>query len=105
MSKSIMQGAKECYLCRKRLNEAGRYDRLTSSNLEEHHIMHGTANRRISERYGLKVWLCWNHHRTSKEAVHMNREVDLEVIRDGQKRFEQLYSHEEWMNAFMKNYL
>ena len=105
MSKSIMQGTKECYICRQLLNEQGIFKQLTPYNLEEHHIMHGTANRKVSERYGLKVYLCIPHHRTGDNAVHRCRDMDLYLIRKGQARFEQLYSPEEWMSAFGKNYI
>lgn len=49
--KSIMQTKKECFECSSCLN------------LEEHHIFFGTANRKLSEQDGLKVWLCPYHHR------------------------------------------
>ncbi len=105
MAKSIMQKNKECYLCRKQAGLSGYYGPLSVAGLECHHIMHGTANRKISEKYGLKVWLCVRHHREGPEAVHTNRDIDLELIKDGQTKFEELYSHDEWMSAFMKNYL
>lgn len=105
MSKNIMQAANECYLCRMELSEKGIYEKLPDKNLEEHHIMHGTANRKLAEKYGLKVKLCISHHRTGKEAVHKCRDTDLKLIQAGQKRFEELYSHEKWMQVFMKNYL
>ena len=44
-------------------------------------------------------------HRTGAEAVHNSRETDLKLIRAGQRRFEQVYSRREWMEAFGKNYL
>lgn len=58
--KSIMHDKKEgtCYLC-KRL--CGDYYRKTT---QEHHAIFGTAGRRLSERYGLKVYLCMEHHTT-----------------------------------------
>ena len=105
MMESIMQDIKECFLCREEMIKNNNFKRLTSDGLECHHIMHGMANRKISEHYGLKVWLCPEHHRTGKEAVHKCRETDLKLIEKGQKRFEQLFSQEEWMNLFMKNYL
>lgn len=49
--KSIIQKNNECYNCG------------CSGILEEHHIIYGTANRRNSEQYGLKVNLCYNCHR------------------------------------------
>jgi len=54
MSKSIMQTQKICYLC----NEMG-YE--NTRNLEEHHCIYG-CNRKNSEHYGLKVFLCHEHH-------------------------------------------
>lgn len=87
------------------LDEQGIYSLLPSIDLEEHHIMHGVANRKLSERYGLKCKLCIPHHRTGKKAVHNCRETDLKLIRAAQRRFEQLYSHDMWMQVFMKNYL
>ena len=105
MAKSIMQKNKECYLCRKQAGPSGYYGLLSVVGLEQHHIMHGTANRKMSEKYGLKVWLCVRHHREGPEAVHTNRDIDLELIKDGQRKFEELHSHDEWMSAFMKNYL
>lgn len=102
---SILQGTKECYLCRLRMNEKEDFRRLPSIGLEEHHIMHGTANRKQSEKYGLKVWLCCEDHRTGKEAVHRCREIDLKLICIAQRKFEELYGHDKWMEVFMKNYI
>ena len=102
---SIMQDIKECYICRQIMTQNNIFRPLPSGGLECHHIMHGTANRKISEHYGLKVWLCPEHHRTGKEAVHKCRETDLKLITAGQTRFEQVFSHSEWMQLFMKNYL
>lgn len=67
--------------------------------------MHGTANRKQSEKYGLKVWLCCEDHRTGKEAVHRCREIDLKLICIAQRKFEELYGHDKWMEVFMKNYI
>lgn len=105
MSRSIMQNTKECFLCRMRAEEQGYFGPLISYGLEKHHVMHGVANRKIAEKYGLTVYLCKEDNRTGAEAVHKSRETDLKLIRAGQKRFEQVYSHREWMKAFGKNYL
>ena len=48
--KSILQSKKRCYICRKEIG------------LHDHHIYFGTAKRKISERHGFKVWLCFEHH-------------------------------------------
>ena len=89
---SIMQIDKKCALCE------------TTLNLERHHVMHGTANRRLAEKYGLWIWLCPEHHR-GKMSPHHNANIDMAFKMAGQKAFEEIYSHEEWMAAFGRNYL
>lgn len=49
MSRSIMQDRKECYLCRKKIEDEGIIGRPRDIPLEEHHVMHGTANRKLAE--------------------------------------------------------
>ena len=81
----------QCYIC-------GR-----ETGLEIHHIMAG-SNRRHSDRLGLWVHLCSECHRGADGAQY-NREVGDRLKRDAQMAFEELYSHEEWMKIFKKNYL
>lgn len=105
-SDSIMQREKECILCRRQLEMWNMPDLpLAEEPLERHHVMHGTANRTKAEEWGLWVWLCHKHHTGSNEAVHMNREADMELIKMGQKAFESRYNHDLWMREFSKNYL
>lgn len=102
MSKSIMQdkGRGECYLCRKL-----RGIDTPSARREEHHAMHGTANRKLAEHYGLKVYLCPEDHRIGKYAVHNCDKTDLLLKQDAQRVFERKYDHEKWMEVFKINYL
>lgn len=76
----------------------------SARELELHHIMHGTANRRLSTRYGLVCWLC-NAHHTGKYGVHSDAELNRKLQQEAQKAFEKTRSHEEWMQIFRKNYL
>lgn len=97
--KSILQEKKECYLCRYMYNS----QRL--HGLESHHMIPGTANRRKSEQYGLKVWLCQEHHRNGVMAVHQNKALMDTLKTIAQREFEKKYSHENWMKEFGKNYM
>lgn len=72
--------------------------------LELHHIMHGTANRRLSTRYGLTCWLCRTHH-TGRFGVHSHAELNRKLQQDAQTAFERTHPHAEWMTLFGKNYL
>jgi len=90
--KSILQTEKECFMCG------------TTNNLELHHVIYGTANRKQSDKYGLVVWLCRDHH-TGDRGVHFNKEFDNALKFYAQSTFEESHSHEEWMKIFGRNYL
>ena len=92
MAKSIMQDDKRCWFCGSRVG------------LESHHIMAGTANRKLSEKYGLKVWLS-NRHHTGTEGAQYDPEMNRQLKQDAQYAFERMYSHQLWMEVFGKNYL
>jgi len=61
----------------------------------------GSKNRYWSDKYGLVTDLCLECH----EQVHKDRELDLRLKREYQKRFESNYSHEAFMRIFGRNYL
>ena len=71
---------------------------------EQHHIIHGTANRRLSEKYGLVVGLCPDHHR-GPTGPHLCRETDLILKRQAQTDFEQTHTREEFIKIFGRSYL
>ncbi len=102
MAKSIMHNKRDrtCYLCML-LN--GDYD--TRSSLQEHHVMPGTANRKLSEKYGLKVYLCLEHHTAGPEAVHNNARLQRMLQERAQTVFEGKYSREKWMEVFGRNFI
>ena len=91
--KSILQKQKRCFICG------------TTHNLHEHHVFEGTANRKKSEKYGLKIWLCGKHHNLSNEGVHFNKALDLTIKRIAQRVFEDEHSRFEWMQIFGRNYI
>ena len=69
MAKSIMEDPKNraCWAC-------GAYAP------EEHHVFYGVANRKKSEKYGLKVHLCSRHHRDNLDGVHgQNKKLDQKL--------------------------
>lgn len=95
MAKSILQTEKRCYI-------TGRTD-----NLHEHHVFFGTANRKLSEKYGLKIWLVGELHNMSDEGVHFNKELDLQIKKTAQEKAMEYYgwSVEDFIRIFGKNYI
>ena len=71
------------------------------NNLEEHHIFYGSSDREKSEAYGLKVHLCYEHHRGNK-GIHSgrNKELDIRLKRMAQRAFEERYGHEAFTREF-----
>lgn len=89
--KSIIQDNTDyCFFC-------GKY------GTEIHHIFFGTSNRKMSDKYGCVVGLCYEHHRGNR-GVHHNRELDLELKKVGQKMFEKAYPEEQFLAIFGRNY-
>lgn len=90
--KSILQTSKYCWVC-------------GSPYVVEHHVFEGVSHRKLSEKYGLKVWLCGKHHNASNEGVHFDKKLESKLQRYAQEEFEKRYSHEEFMKIFKRNYL
>lgn len=83
---------RECFICK------------TTLGIEEHHVFFGRGLRRLSEIHGMKVYLCYLHHRGPK-GVHFNRDLDLYLKRIFQQRFEESHTRAEFMEIFGRNYL
>ena len=90
MSKSIIQTNKaNCFICGGRASE-------------EHHCIYGIANRKLSEKYGLKVYLCTDCHRIGRYAVHRCYEMDLKLKKIAQRKFEKKYPELSFLKIFRK---
>lgn len=89
---SIIQSEKKCFVCG------------TTYDLHDHHVF-GASNRKHSEKWGLKIWLCARHHNMSDEGIHFNKDLNLAVKQIAQRKFEEEHTHEEFMSIFGRNYL
>lgn len=91
--KSVLQHYKECWVCG------------TTLDLHSHHIFFGTANRKKSEQYGMKVWLCGHDHNMSNEGVHFNKVLDIKLKQFAQEYFENhIGTREDFIREFGRNY-
>lgn len=75
-----------CYLCGAHCDTA------------RHEIFYGTADRKTSKATGCWINLCPRCH----EAVHQDSE---KMHKAGQRVFEFVHSHDEFIELFGKNYL
>ena len=96
--KSILQKEKYCYIC-KRIGQG------YAGPLEEHHIFEG-SRRKNSEKYGLKVWLCPDHHQFGLDAVHKlpNEGWDLFLKQTAETRFTEEHPVLDFRSIFGKSY-
>ena len=95
MAKSIMQvDNHSCCIC-------GGH-----SWIEEHHVF-GGANRKLSEKYGLKVYLCHWCHNEPPNGVHHNSENRQTLQRRAQENAMNHYgwTEDDFRRIFGKNYL
>lgn len=68
----------------------------------------GGANRQLSEKYGLVVWLCGERcHRNGEYSAHRNAEIALFLHKYGQRKAmnEQHWTADEFRAVFGRNYL
>lgn len=87
--KSILHNEMCCYVCG------------TTNWLEEHHIF-GGPNRKLSEKYGLKVFLCKRHHAEAHSDLYFRR--TLQAL--AQQEWENEYgSRNDFMALFGRNYI
>lgn len=101
LSKSIIQAEKECYICRRW------YAVKTTHGLEEHHVLNGPL-RSFSERHGLKVWLCHQHHNEPGMSPHYNATCAQTLKAVAQAKYEEKNgpgAHAAWMAAVGKDYI
>lgn len=89
---SIISNKKCCYFCGRVIG------------LEKHHIFAGVANRPISEKYGLWVYLCDECH-IGRTGAQYDKDKNLTLKRAAQEAFERAHTRREWMQIIRKNYL
>lgn len=86
--KSILtDNLERCYFCGKPKNHI-------------HEIFEG-AYRISSMKYGCCIPVCWECH----QLVHMDRVKAISIKKECQNKFEELYSHEEFLSIFKKSFL
>ena len=92
MANSIMQDEKKCFITG------------STNGIHCHHI-YGGKNRKISDQNGFFVWLRSDWHNMSDYGVHFNKELDLHLKQECQRKFEESHTREEFMALIGKNYL
>jgi len=70
-----------------------------------HHVFFGTANRKLSEKWGMVAILCPDCHQNGENAVHRRRETDLRLKEKYQRKFEEEHTRTLFMVTFGRNYL
>lgn len=88
----LTDNMEECIICK------------TTRNIEIHHVIYGTANRKNSEKYKLIVPLCNYHHTGSNDSVHRNKALDTKLKKYAQSKFEEAYPELDFLKIFGKNY-
>lgn len=94
--KSIIPDDDEyCYLCKKVGRFVGGSDR--------HHMIFGTANRKLSDEDGLTVSLCHTHHMLLHQQGFYKRELQNLAQKTWQDHFRK--TKEEFIARYGRSYL
>lgn len=92
MKSVLVEDTEHCYVC-------------GSPYVQAHHVIYGTANRQISDRYGYIVPLCAEHH-TGRVGAHHNKDLNMHLKRMAQRHFEEHEgTREDFIRIFGKNYI
>lgn len=91
---SIISDERKCFICG------------STEYLEEHHVYGGSC-RKLSEKYGLKVYLCHWDHNEPPMGVHFNKAQDEWLKAEIQKKAMDYHgwSIEDFRKYFRKSYL
>lgn len=76
-----------------------------SPYVEHHHVFFGTANRKVSDKYGYVVELCHYHHNEPPMGVHFNKEFDLMLKQQCQRDFEKNHTREQFIKEFGRSWI
>ncbi len=90
---SILQDKKQCYVC-------------GSSIIHTHEVYYG-KNRKKSIEDGCCVYLCPRHHNMSNDGIHFNKDLDLKVKKEMEKRWLEYYNKtiDDFIKRYGKNYI
>ena len=97
MSDSLIQKDNDyCFIHKKYLN-------VYVPAQQEHHCLHGSANRRLADQDGLTVRLCCGCHM----ALHDKGLYDLQLQKEAQQAWMDYYhkSVEDFIKRYGKSYL
>jgi hypothetical protein len=71
-----------------------------------HEIFFGRGKRQLSIKYRLQKRLCYEHHNMPGGMnPHFNKAIDDEYKREGQRKYEETHSREDFLRLFGRNYL
>ena len=90
-----MQEERECYITQ------------STTRLHKHHIFGGTANRRLSEEFGLWIWLRADWHVGTPYSIHNNPMLMKRIQREGQLKAMECYgwSEADFRKVFGRSFL
>ena len=95
--KSIVHNENECFICK--IN----YDVVTTNNLTEYIIFNDYPKQ--SEKYGLKIKLCYRHNDFNKYQKKFKNALELSLKQLAQNKFEETRNRKEFIKQFNKSYL
>lgn len=69
--------------------------------LTTHHVFHGRKYKKLSDKYGFVITLCWECHK----RLHSSRVVDRMVQQTMQHEYEKTHSREEFVALMGRSWI
>ena len=88
MKNSIIKNSKSCFYCG------------SERDLDRHHCLHGTANRKLAEEDGLWIWVCREHH----NMIHGNEGHCMDVKLKQTAEYAWLQHNNKTIQEFIDRY-
>ena len=91
---SLLQDEVRCYVCN------------STQNIHIHEVFFG-KNRKKSIEDGCCVYLCGKHHNQSKDGVHFNHKLDIELKTQMELYWLKYYNKtiDDFIERYGKNYI
>lgn len=76
-----------------------------SPYVQRHHVLYGTGNRKVSDKYGYVIPLCAEHH-IGGNGIHRNRGMALHWMELAQQHYERHKgTRQDFIREFGRSYL
>jgi len=69
-----------------------------------HEVYFGNPNAALSQKYGMTIRLCYDHHQHPKTGVHFNKEFRYQMQQEYKQKFAEMHPDLDFYSIFKSNF-